>query len=137
VTLKHMFAINAFISAVFGLGLILAPAAVGALYSQHLDPDGVANTRMWGTAIFGYALMTWFCRNAEDSETRRRMVLALFSYFTIGFAACVFNFWTEPQPLIAWTTPLLYLLLALGYGCFHFIHYHRSRDVMSLMNVPH
>jgi apolipoprotein N-acyltransferase len=132
-TLKHLFIINAIISAVFGFGLMLAPGTVCAFYGQHLDISGYSNTRMWGTAILGYALLAWLCRNAEDSETRRRIVLALFCYFTVGFAACLLNFWNEPQPLIAWTTPLLYLLLAAGYGYFHFIKEVLSRDSISLI----
>ena len=135
-TLKHLFIINSIISAVFGFGLILAPGTISSLYGQHLEIGGCANTRMWGTAILGYALLTWLCRNAEDSETRRRVVLALFCYFTVGFASCLFNFWNEPQPFISWTTPLLYLLLALGYGYFHFAHRIRSSDSIALIGLP-
>jgi apolipoprotein N-acyltransferase len=135
-TLKHLFTINAAVSALFGFSLILAPGTVCAFYGQHLDASGYSNTRMWGTAVFGFAFLTWLCRNAEDSDTRRRMVLALFCYFTIGFAACLLNFWNDPQPLVAWTTPLLYLLFAAGYGYFHFIQQVQPRDSISLIGIP-
>jgi hypothetical protein len=55
--LKHLFVTNSIISAVFGLGLMVAPGTICAFYGQHLDISGYSNTRMWGTAIFGYALL--------------------------------------------------------------------------------
>ncbi len=134
-TLKHAFIINSIVSALFGFALMLAPGTVCAFYGQHLEVSGYSNSRMWGTAIFGYALLTWLCRNAEDSAVRRNIVLALFCYFTVGLAACLLNSWTEPQPLIAWTTPLLYLLFAVTYGYFHFVHQVRSHDSISLIGL--
>jgi hypothetical protein len=135
-TLKHLFLANCVIATVFSITLIFFPATTGEFYGQHLDADGAANTRMWGSAIFGFALITWLCRNAEDSCIRRKIVLALFIYFAVGFAASLFNLWNQPQPLLSWTTPLLYLLLALGYGYFHFVHHLRLKNTVTLAGLP-
>jgi apolipoprotein N-acyltransferase len=135
-TLRHLFTTTSIISAVYGFGLMFAPRAMSAFFSQHLELGGYANTRMWGAAIIGFAVLTWLCRDAEDSQVRRGIVLALFCYFIIALATCLLNFWTEPQPLIAWTTPLVYLLLAVAYGYFHFFHRVQQNDSISLIGLP-
>jgi hypothetical protein len=118
--LKHLFTVNAIISSVFGLSLLLMPTKLFMMYGQQLDTVGATTARMWGSAIFGYALLTWFSRNVADSEARRVVVLSLFLYFTIGFFASVYNQLIVPQPPVAWSTPVIYLLLAIGYAYFHF-----------------
>jgi hypothetical protein len=135
-TLKHLFIVNCVIATMFGIALLFFPSTIGDVYGQHLHADGVANTRMWGSAIFGYAIITFLLRNTEESPFRRRLVFALFVYFIVGFAASVSNLWTEPQPFLAWTTPFFYLLLAAGYGYFHFIHHPWSGDTMTLIGLP-
>jgi apolipoprotein N-acyltransferase len=134
-TLRHLFIVTSVFTAVYGLGLLVVPGAVSAFYGQQVEVSGYANTRMWGAAIIGFALLTWLCRNAEDSQVRRGIVLALFCYFIVALATCLLNFWTVPQPLIAWTTPLLYLLLAIAYGYFHFVHHAQRNDSISLIGL--
>ena len=120
VKLKSLFTINFVISSVFGLALVLVPVKLYEIYGQQLDPVATTTARMWGTAVCGYAVLTWLFRNLPDSEARRKVVLALFIYFSIGFFVNVFNQLTVPLPPVDWSTPIIFLLLALGYGYFHF-----------------
>jgi hypothetical protein len=120
VKLKHLFTINAVISTFFGLSLLFIPIRLFELYGQQLNEFEATTARMWGTAIVGFALITWFFRNLPDSEARRKIVLAMSLYMTVGFVSNVYNQLTVPQPQIDWSTPVLYLFLAIGYGYFHF-----------------
>lgn len=118
--LKHLFLFNALVSTFFGLGMLLAPGPIYALYGQDLDAVHAVTARMWGSAILGYALLTFLVRNAADSETRRALVLALMLYFSIGALASVYNIVYAVVRTLGWSTPALYLVLSAGYAYFHF-----------------
>ena len=110
--LKYLFTVNVIISAIFGLSLVFIPTKLYAMYGQQIDLAGSTTARMWGTAMIGYALLTWFFRSLPDSKAKRKVVLTLL--------ASVYNQLIDPQPLINWSTPAIYLFLVIGYGYFHF-----------------
>ena len=118
--LKHLFTLNAVISTFFGLSLLFMPIRLFEFYGQQLNALDATTARMWGTAIVGFALITWFFRNLPDSEARRKIVLAMALYMTVGFVSNTYNQITVPLPQIDWSTPIIYLFLAIGYWYFHF-----------------
>ena len=118
--LKHMFSLNACIALIFGLATIFVPIKLYELYGQNIDEFGAALARMWGTGMIGFALITWFSRNLPDSDIRRRIVLAMAIYMSIGFFAYSYNPISLPLEHIDWSTPVIFLLLASGYWWFHF-----------------
>jgi hypothetical protein len=118
--IKTLFVTNALVSTFFGLSLLLFPFQLYTLYGQQIDPGHANTARLWGASVLGYALLTWSARNMQDTPTRRMLVRVMFGVMTLGFLAAFFTHLITPQPLFAWTTPIIYLLLAGGYGYFLF-----------------
>jgi hypothetical protein len=60
-------------------------------------------------------------RNAEAKETRLNLALALFIQDSVGLAVSLHGQFTGVMNWVGWSTVLVYLFLALGYGYFRFV----------------
>lgn len=119
--LSTLFTINAIVAFVFGLAFVLVPETSISLYGITLSPGGVIVAQLYGVSLLGYAVLTWFARNAGESEARRAIVLALVISFTIGFIVALLGQLSGVLNALGWSTVAIYLLLALGYGYFQFM----------------
>lgn len=120
-TLRNLFIINVVIALFFGLSLALAPALLVSFYGVTLSQAGIWVARLWGAASLGYAVVTWFTRNAEESEARRAIVLGQFVHTTIGFIVSLLAQLSGVMNPLGWSIVVIYLLLALGYAYFQFV----------------
>ena len=120
-TLRNLFIINTVLPLVFGVALVLAPASLVSLYGGTLGEFGIVTGRLLGGAFLGYAVLSWFARNAEDSEVQRAIVLALFITNAIGFIVSLLARISGVGNPLSWSNVVLYLLLALGFGYFQFV----------------
>ena len=119
--LSILFTINAIVAVVFGLALVLVAATFMSLYGITLSPGGLIIARLFGAALLGYAVLTWFARDAKDSDARRAIVLALFIGDVVGFIVALLGQLSGAVNTLGWSTVAIYLLLALGFGYFQFL----------------
>ncbi|MFC1819902.1 hypothetical protein ACFLZG_02300, partial [Thermodesulfobacteriota bacterium] len=66
-------------------------------------------------------VLTWCARKAEESEGRRAIILALFISDAIGFIVALIGQLSGAVNALGWSTVIIYLLLALGFGYFQFM----------------
>jgi hypothetical protein len=119
--LGTLLTIGAVLAFLYGLALVVIPEPFLAFYAVTLPapvpPLGtVLVYRLFGAALVGFALMNWFARNAPASDARRAIVIANFGADSLGF---VLSAWGMLQPAVnalGWTTVVVYLLLASGFG---------------------
>jgi len=119
--LSTIFTINAIIAAIFGLTFVFVPETAIANYGATLSPSGVLVARLYGAALLCFAVLTWFARNAGDSEARKAIILALFVGDAVGFIVALLGQLSGVVNALGWSTVAIYLLLALGFGYFQFI----------------
>ena len=112
--------VGAVVTLVFGLGFILMPAQVLSLYGVTLDPSGQFVGRYLGSSFLGIAVLAWLARNAPASETRRAIVSALFVTTVLGFVVALYDKFAGPGNALVWSTVVIYLLFAVGFGYFAF-----------------
>ncbi len=73
--------------------------------------------RFGGAAWLGFAVLTWFSRNAEASPGRRAIVLSLVAFFAASSILAVLSALSEIGPaLTAWPFAGVYLLFALAFA---------------------
>ena len=120
-TLGNLFVVNAVISLVFGVAAVLAPALLMSSFGATLSPAGILVARLLGATFLGIGVLTWFARNAADSEARQAIVLGLFVENAIGFVVALLGQFALPGNPFSWLIVALYLLFALGYGYFQFL----------------
>jgi hypothetical protein len=83
--LKQLMIIKAIVCIGFGIPMVLIPAKLMSLYGLSLDSNGIVMARLYGGALFGNSILTWFCRNDAGSISLRAAILYLFIYDGINF----------------------------------------------------
>jgi uncharacterized membrane protein YfcA len=116
--LNTLMVVNALVAGVFGVGFIVVPGQVTSAYGPEITPQLEYVTRLFGAALLAFAVLTWTARNATDSDTRRAILLALFVGDGVGFIVSLMSQLSGVMNALGWTTVLIYLLLALGFGYF-------------------
>ena len=118
---RTLMVLKAFVCLVFGVLFLAVPAQAMSLFGVTLDAGGVFALRLYGAALAGNLLLSWFARDAEPSQALRAIVLAGFVYDAIGLVVALAAVLTGVMNAMGWLAVLIYLVLALGFGYFQFI----------------
>jgi hypothetical protein len=97
------------------------PANLADLYGITLSDAGLYVGRLYGSAILGLAVLSWFARNAEKSDTRDAVVYAFLVTWIVGFIVVVYGQVTGVVNELGWFNFALFLLFSLGYLYFQFV----------------
>jgi hypothetical protein len=116
--LKTLMIIKAIVCLCLGIPILLVPNFTYSIFGASLAAGGVFAAREYGASMMGNLMLTWFARNAEESEARWAIILALFVYDAIGFVITLIAIISGALNPLAWLIVALYLFLALGFGYF-------------------
>lgn len=116
--LQHLFTVNLFFAAFFGISCSLFPVWGLQLYGLLPDDGAIWTTRLAGGSILGFASLMWFGRKSTSVETRRAIALALLIQDIVGFIASVEIQLSGSVNAFGWSNLLLYGFLVLGYAYF-------------------
>jgi hypothetical protein len=118
--LRTLLLIAGLIALLFGIGFLLTPRSVLALYGVAGDPTVVLMARFFGAALVQLGLVLYLIRDVADPRTQRGVVLGSFMGSLAGFVvALTGQFWGLVNSF-GWSTVAIYGLLLLGYGSFVF-----------------
>lgn len=113
--------IKAVVVIVFGIGFVLMPQSLGAIYAMSLDPSGALMARLFGTAFIFEAIVLWLARNAPASDpTIRAIVTAVAVSNAIGFVVTLLATLSGVWNALGWLPVLLYLVFGLAFAYFLF-----------------
>ena len=73
---KLLLTIYAIIAVLFGLGFLLIPRALGAVYGMPPLPFAVLNARFFGSTLIALAVVNWFARDFRDWDAIRGVLIA-------------------------------------------------------------
>ena len=113
---KSVMVIKAAVCLVFGILLISVPAAVFGILGAALNPGGTFAAREYAAALIGNLMLTWFARNAAESDARRAIILALCVYDAVGFVASLLAVLSGILNPLGWFIVAVYLFFTLGFG---------------------
>jgi hypothetical protein len=118
--LRILLLIAGLLALVFGVGFLLVPRPMLALYGIAPDPAIVLMSRFFGAALVQLGLILYLIRDVADPKTQRGVVLGSFLGSLGGFVvALTGQFWGLVNDF-GWSTVAIYGLLLLGYGSFVF-----------------
>lgn len=112
--------IKAVVCLVFGFLLVLVPGTLLSFLGVTVGAGGVFVARLYGASLFGNLMLSWFARNAAESDTRRAIILDLFIYDAIGFVVALLARLTCVMNPLGWFIVVVYLFFTLGFG-YHLI----------------
>jgi preprotein translocase subunit SecY len=118
--LKTLLIIKATVCIVLGCIILFVPNFLYTFFGAHLNDGGFFAAREYGSSLIGGFLLTWYARNAVESQARRAIILDLFVYDAIGAVITVIAVLTGVLNPLGWAVFALYLLLAIGFGYFWF-----------------
>jgi len=110
--------IKAVVCLTLGVLILLVPGFVYSLFGTSLNPGGTFAAREYGASLIGNLMVTWFARNAVESESRRAIILGLCVYDAIGFVVSLLATISGLLNPLGWSVVVLYLFFAVGYGYF-------------------
>jgi hypothetical protein len=119
--LKTLMIIKAIVCIVLGCILLFVPGFLYSFFGASLNDAGFFAGREYGAALIGGFLLTWYARNAAESQARRAIILDLFIYDAIGAVITLIAIVTGVLNPLGWAVFALYLLLAIGFGYFWFV----------------
>jgi len=113
--------IVAVVAGLFGLGFIFSPEQIFSLYGAAPNESANYMAQLFGAALLGIAVILWLCKDANDSPVRQAILLGLFVVEGVGFVIALINQLGGGINPLGWSTVIIYLLFALGFGYFRFI----------------
>ena len=118
--LSTLMKINTVISGLFGIAFVLIPWQVLSFYGVQTNPALNYMGQLFGVSLVTFAVLSWFARNADASDARKAIVLSFFIGDAIGFIIALIAQLSGVVNSVGWSTVVIYLLLALGFGYFQF-----------------
>ena len=119
--LNMFMAIVAVMAGLFGLGFVFAPEQLLSFYGAAANAGTNYMAQLLGAALLGIAVILWLCKDAEDSPVRQAILLGSFVAEGVGFVVALIVQLGGGINALGWSTVLIYLLAALGFGYFRFI----------------
>jgi hypothetical protein len=119
--LRNLMVVKAIVCLGFGVLLVAIPGQLMSLYGITLQEGGLFMARLYGAALLGNLMLTWFSRNDPGSEALRAAVLGLLVYDAVGFIAAVLAMLTGVMNVLGWSVVAIYLFFTIGYGYFQFV----------------
>jgi hypothetical protein len=118
---KVLFAFNALVALVFGVGFLVVPA----MALQQFGVDEYASTRLilqfFGTGLLTIGLLGWFAKNVSDAGTQKGMGVAMLIGSLAGLVMSVIGAATGSIRSLSWLPMVIYGVFVLGYGFMLFL----------------
>jgi hypothetical protein len=120
---RMLLAITALVALIFGLGLIIEPARLFALYNLEINTGGVFASQMAGAAVLSVAALDWLGREVADPTGRQTIAVANL----VGSAA---GFWVSllgrlsgaaGSSQLGWSTLLVFMLISSSFAYLLFV----------------
>ena len=113
-TFRTLLVIKAAVCLVFGVLLLLAPAALLRLLGASLDVAGMFTAREYGAALIGTLLLTWFARDVKARDAKGAILLDLLVYDAIGVVITLRVVVSGVLNALGWAIVVVYLFFAAG-----------------------
>jgi hypothetical protein len=113
--IRTLLLINTAVAGVFGLGLVVAPAHVTAMYGITADAGLQYMGQLFGSCLVGIAALCWFAKDAPASEASIAIFRALFVFNGVAFVVALVAQLKGVTNAVGWSAVAIFLLFALGW----------------------
>ncbi len=121
-TYKNFATFASVVAFIFALGFILMPARLASFYNVTLNDAGILIAQLFGAALLGFGVLNWLGRDFDDDEARKAIMTTNFAADTVGFIFALLGQLGGVSGVnsLGWSTVIIYLILAAGFGYLRF-----------------
>ncbi len=131
--LSILFVINAIVTLIFGIALIVVPAATMSLYGITSEPGLNFTAQLFGATLITIGVLTGVAaRNTTASDALQAIVVALLVGNAISFIVALIGQLAGVMNAVGWIIVAIHLLLTLGYAYFQFLRPSAVRSAPSV-----
>jgi hypothetical protein len=120
IKLGTFLAIAAVIAVLFGIGFVLSPGRIVALYGAVLTPAGEVVGRILGSSLIAIALMFWASREQQGADVLRAVLIAGLVANALDLLIMLHATVSGIVSGLGWASVIMHILLAAGFGYFAF-----------------
>ncbi len=118
---SNLLLVNAVVSLVYGVGLVLLPATLLSMYGVTPGPAVNLASQLFGVELLHVGLICWFARNVSDGPAQRALIIASLIGQVIGVIIALMGTLSGVFNAVGWSAVAIYLLLGLGYANLQFM----------------
>ena len=118
---RILFAINALIAVLLGLGFLAVPSR--ALHQLGVDEYAATKlvSQFFGTAMLAIGLLLWFAKDVNEANLQKGMGVALMVGAAAGLVISMIGISEGILRSNGWIVALIYALLGFGYAYLVFL----------------
>jgi len=94
------------------------PDFIYSIFGATLAAGGVFADREYAASMMGNIMLTWFARDAQESDARWAVILAFCVYDVVGFIITLIAIFSGSINSLGWLIVLIYLFFAVGFAYF-------------------
>ena len=83
-TVKLYLTITAILAVLYGLGFVLVPGSMVALYGGPPEPHVTLNIQFFGSALLALAVIAWFAKDFRDRDAARGVLIGIVVTDVVG-----------------------------------------------------
>ncbi len=114
--LSNVMLVKSIVCIVLGVGLVIMPVPLMALFGVALNPVGAITAQFLGAAFLVLAIYLFLARDVADPVAGRAIEVAVLVGDAAGFLVALMAQLSNQMNQLGWIIVALYLLLALGFG---------------------
>jgi hypothetical protein len=119
--LKYWMIAKAIVVLIFGVGFVLIPNLLAAVYGMTFDAVAALMARLFGGAFILEAIVLWYARNTDrDDAACRGIILGVVVSNAIGFVVCLLATLAGTWNVLGWLSVALYLVFGAAFAYFLF-----------------
>jgi peptidoglycan/LPS O-acetylase OafA/YrhL len=113
-TSRSLLTITAVVAVLYGLGFVLMPDTINAIYGVPSDPHTALYTRFFGSALLGFGVINWFAKDFHNWEAIRGVLTSIVVTTAIGGLIALYAVVAGLSNAMTWTSVVVYALLLAG-----------------------
>ena len=113
-SVKTFLTVISLIGLLFGIGELLVPDKVAAIYGVQTSPGAAMMSRFFGVALLAWAMISWFARDFHDESDLRHVLAPSALASSAGVVVAAMATMAGTMNALGWFPVLIFLFGALG-----------------------
>jgi len=118
-SVKTFLTIMSILGLLFGIGDLLIPDRIGAIYGVEASPSAILMARFFGVALLAWALISWFAKDFHDDSDLVHVLAPSGLAFALGAVVAAMGTMSGVMNNMGWTSVAIFLFGAIG--SFYFV----------------